>query len=243
MATRNMVYVGRDRVQIGPWKSSTAIANLIPFPAREALPVDAIHKTIDEAIGFGYNQAYTAALSPSQAEPFFTAGFTLIEELHLLRRDLAGDIELERGVTRRARRADWDDVLALDRLAFEEFWQFDRVALSDAIRATPRHRFQVIKSVPVQGYHVTGLAGLNAYLQRVAVHPDAHRKGYGTTLVNDALRWAWRNGATTAQVNTQITNEAAVSLYERRGFRLAPHRLLVLHRSFDHDPGAVAHHL
>lgn len=233
VASRNMIYVGRDRVQVSPWKSSTAVANLVPFPARDALPVDAIHQTIVEAKVFGFSSAYTAALSPSQAEPFFAAGFELHEELHLLRRTLSQQVATDRGRTRRARRSDWDDVLTLDQLAFDDFWQFDRSSLSDAIKATPRHRFQVIKSEPVHGYHVTGLAGTNSYVQRVAVHPDAQGQGYGTALVNDSLQWAFRSGATVAHVNTQIKNERAVALYERCGFALATHRLLVLTRQFD----------
>lgn len=227
-----MVTLGRDRVQMGSWKSQPNVANLIPFPAGESLPLEAVRKTAIEAQSRGYEAAYTAALTPTQAEPFFAAGFELHEELHLLRRQLTGDVGVDRGTTRRARRTDWDEVLELDSLAFEQFWQFDRNALTDAIRATPRHRFHVIKSVPVSGYHVTGLAGTNAYVQRVAVHPDAHRQGYGTTLVNDSLRWSWRCGATLSQVNTQITNHAAVALYERCGFSLAPFRLHVLHCAF-----------
>jgi len=232
MVSRNMVYVGRDRVQIGPWKSSATTANVIPFPASESLALAAVHKTVEEAMRHGFSSAYTAALTPQQAEPFFEAGFTLFEELHLLRRALSKEVAVDRSVTRKARKADWDDVLALDALAFEPFWQFDRLALADAVRATPRHRFQVIKSVPVHGYHVTGLAGASAYVQRIAVHPDSQGNGYGKALVAHSLRWAWRNGATSAQVNTQITNERAVGLYERCGFLLAPFRLMVLHRTF-----------
>ena len=230
-----MVYIGRDRVQIGPWKASGTAASLIPFPAQDRLPVEVVHKTIHKAIEHGFTAAFTAALSPSQAEPFFNAGFSLHEELHLLRRDLDSEVVVARGATRRARRADWDEILELDALAFQEFWQFDRVALADAIRATPRHRFQVIKSEHVHGYHVTGLAGINAYIQRVAVHPEAQRMGYGNALVNDSLQWAWRNGASVAQVNTQVTNERAVALYEQCGFSFASHRLLVLHHDFKRD--------
>ena len=204
----------------------------MPFPAGEALRLDSIYKTLDEAQRFGFTSAYTAALTPSQAEPFIAVGFALFEELHLLRRTITSEITIERGRTRRARRTDWPDVLTLDHLAFEDFWQFDRTHLVDAIRATPRHRFQVIKTNPLDGYHVTGLSGMNSYLQRVAVHPRAQGRGYGSVLVNDSLRWAWRNGATLAQVNTQINNERAVALYQRCGFTMAPHRLLVLHSDF-----------
>ena len=237
MTSRNMVYVGRDRVQIGPWKSSETTANLIPFPVRESLPLAAVERTVNEACLHGFTAAFTAALTPAQARPFVESGFELHEELHLLRRSLVGEHDLEKGITRRARRTDWPEVLELDQLAFDDFWQFDRDALTDAIRATPRHRFHVTKTTPVVGYHVTGLAGANAYIQRVAVHPNAQGQGYGKALVNDSLHWAMRSGATSAQVNTQITNERAVALYERCGFSLAPFRLQVLHREFsDEEP-------
>ena len=106
-----MVYVGRDRVQVGPWKVTGTTANLIPYPERDRLSVDAVHKALDEAVGRGFTSGYTAALSPSQAEPFFEAGFVLHEELHLLRRELGDEVNVTRGATRRARRIDWDEVL------------------------------------------------------------------------------------------------------------------------------------
>ena len=80
---------------------------------------------------------------------------------------------------------------------------------------------------------LSGLAASNAYLQRVAVHPEEQGQGGGRRLVDDALRWAWRNGAARAHVNTQISNERALALYERCGFVTATHRLQVLHRDID----------
>ena len=233
MAARTIVYFGRDRAQIGSWKSSPKTANLVPFPAKEQLPVLSVTRLVDAAMDRGYTSAYTAAMNPDQAEPFLSAGFAVHEELYLLRRPLDEEVDTDRSSTRRARRTDWDAVLELDALAFDDFWQFDRASLADAIKATPRHRFHVTRTTPLFGYHVTGLAGSNGYLQRIAVHPDAQRQGWGTRLVNDALRWAQRSGATIAHVNTQMVNERAVALYERCGFTLAPHRLLVLYRDFE----------
>lgn len=230
---RRMVHHGRDRVQISAWKSHDHIANLVPFPEREALSADAVAHASKAVREQGFTSTYTAALTPAQAEPFLVAGFDLVEELHLLRRVFDGEPPSERAGLRRGRRSDFDDVLALDVLAFDDFWQFDRSSLTDAMRATPRHRFQVARTTPVHGYHVTGLAGSNAYVQRVAVHPDAQGQGWGTRLVNDSLRWAWRNGATMSHVNTQITNHRAVALYERCGFISASYRLQVLHSTLD----------
>lgn len=229
--TRRIVHHGRDRVQISGWKSRDDVANLVPFPSGDRLAVDTVRRAIDSARESGYRRAYTAAMSPTQAVPFVEGGFELVEELHLLERHLDGDPSSTRGGLRRGRRLDFDAVLSFDGLAFDEFWQFDRSSLADAMRATPRSRFQVTRTTPIVGYHVTGLAGSNAYLQRVAVHPEAQGRGWGRRLVEDGLRWAWRNGAVRAHVNTQITNERALALYERCGFQSARHRLQVLHRN------------
>lgn len=224
-----MVQHGRDRVQISAWKSHEDVANLVPFPERDALSPAAVAHAVDAVREQGFTSAYTAALTPSQAVPFLHAGFGLVEELHLLRCTLHVEPASERTGLRRGRRADFEDVLELDALAFDDFWQFDRASLTDAMRATPRHRFQVSRTAPVRGYHVTGLAGTNAYVQRVAVHPEAQGQGLGTRLVMDSLRWGWRNGASLAHVNTQLTNERAVALYEKCGFVSAPYHLQVLH--------------
>jgi len=232
-----MVHHGRDRMQIAPWKSRDDIANLVPFPDGTAIDPEAINAAIETASAAGFISGYTAALLPSQAAPFIDAGFELFEELHLLRCRLSPSTipEHDRTRLRRGRRGDFADVLELDGLAFDQFWQFDRASLADSMRATPRHRFQVTRSDPVCGYHITGLAGTNAYLQRVAVHPDSQRQGWGICLVGDSMRWAHRQGARTMHVNTQLANTSAVALYERCGFELAAERLHVLHRVFGAD--------
>lgn len=231
-----MVQLGRDRVQISPWRESTSIANLVPFPAHDQLPRKMVARTMSSAIKLGYREAHTAAMSPRQAEPFLQMGFSLLEELHLLRRTLLGDLPQNNKSLRRARRGDWDDVLKLDALAFDDFWQFDRENLATAIRATPRHRFHVTRTDPVVGYHVTGLAARHGYIQRIAVHPDAEGQGWGSGLVADALTWAQRHGAQQAHVNTQLTNERALHLYQRHGFELASWRLQVLRIALPSTP-------
>ncbi len=130
---------------------------------------------------------------------------------------------------RRGRRRDRVAVLEVDHLAFSPFWRFDRAGLDDARNATPVSRFRVAtQGGTVVGYAVTGRAGPISYLQRLAVHPDAQRRGIATMLVNDALHWAARRGARTMLVNTQDQNHPAVALYERLGFRLEPDGLDVL---------------
>jgi ribosomal protein S18 acetylase RimI-like enzyme len=174
-------------------------------------------------------QAVTPALNPFEAEPFRQAGFTVHEELHLLARPITDPLPRPGHPMRRGRPWDNRRVLALDAMAFEDFWRFDSAALKEAKRATPTHRFMVATdgNRPI-GYAVTGRAGSRGYLQRLAVDPAAQGRGVGSSLVHDSLGWLQRKRADLALVNTQERNTRALALYQRLGFRRQPEGLLVL---------------
>lgn len=228
----DVVQWGTDRIRIGPWRGDALVAFITPIGGLPASGV-AIDRCLQVLTEKGYGSALTAALSAAEQEPFFDAGFTVHERLHLLRHD---DPVLPDPPTVRLRRAlpfDQAEILALDELAFDSFWRLDRTSLRDARRATPVSRYRVAGEHGVAGYAITGRAGPVGYLQRLAVHPDHQHRGVGTALVSDALWWARRRGATSMLVNTQITNEAALSLYLRMGFRLEPQGLAVLERPLD----------
>ena len=182
----------------------------------------------------GVTKAVTPALNTYEAEPFFQAGFTLHEHLHLLAKDLtvpeadddsrASDISLST-----ARRWHRSTMLSVDTQAFKGFWQFDAVSLSEALNATPQYwaRLAHIDNSTV-GYAVTGRAGDRGYLQRLAVVPEAQGQGVGSSLVNDATAWLRKRGVTAALVNTQETNTRALDLYQRLGFVRQAEGLIVL---------------
>jgi ribosomal protein S18 acetylase RimI-like enzyme len=88
----------------------------------------------------------------------------------------------------------------------------------------------VVGRSPVTGYAVSGLAGRQGYLQRLAVDPTTWGQGQGRALVLDGLHWMRRRGARRAVVNTQVGNDRALALYEALGFQLQPTGLAVLAR-------------
>lgn len=172
----------------------------------------------------------TTALGPMEQTAFREAGFVSRESLYLLRhrfddhRDLDGP-----ALIRRARRSDTATVLDIDGRCFDRFWSFDKDALNSARRATPTSRFVVaVIDGAVVGYAITGRAGNTGFLQRLGVSPDHRKRGLGSQLVNDALHWAYGNGASSMLVNTQEINTAALRLYESLGFVLDDDRLTVL---------------
>ena len=108
-----------------------------------------------------------------------------------------------------------------------------QASLRDALQATPSVRFRVgdKRDGGPASYAITGRAGRRGYLQRIAVHPDERRHGWGRALVYDALRWLRRHDARRALVNTQWENEGALALYEACAFRRLPVGLCVLNRA------------
>jgi ribosomal protein S18 acetylase RimI-like enzyme len=217
-----------------PWRGRCDVAHLV---LGERVPTDP--SVIDGCLGAlqrsGYRAVVTSAVAPADALPFVDAGFDVRERLHLLEHDL--DDLPARGVeprSRRAWRSDREGVLALDDLAFDSFWRLGESGLREALHATPSVRFRVSEAgngtVGPVAYAITGRAGRQGYLQRVAVHPDGRRHGWGRALVLDALRWLRRHDTRRALVNTQWTNDAALALYESCGFRQLPVGLCVLDR-------------
>ncbi len=207
---------------------------------RRRLNVDEVRRSVARAERLGEGgRIVTSALSPIETDSFVDAGFTLREDLILLRHGLvsiptARPIEIRNG-----RRNDTDRVLSLDRRSFDDFWTIDRHGLRSARNATPRHRYRVAlgnhpgdsaiggRPEPI-GYAITGLAGGHSYFQRLGVEPTQRRAGVGSALVIDALLWARTNGAHTMLVNTQTSNLGAASLYRSLGFVESPDRLHVL---------------
>ncbi len=176
----------------------------------------------------GVRHFVTNAMSGPEAAPFVEAGFRVRAELDLLTRPLHDPLPRSTP-TQRAR--DHAAVLALDHLAFAAD-AFDTAALDAALGATTAVRLRIVgpASAP-SGYAITGAAGRRGYVQRLAVHPDARRRGVGTALLLDGLRWARRRGAHEAVVNTNHANASARALYESHGFVNLPAGLVVLERA------------
>jgi ribosomal protein S18 acetylase RimI-like enzyme len=176
----------------------------------------------------------TAAVAASEAQAFLAVGFTVRERLHLLAHELTRlddpNAAVANTTIRRARRSDRAPALEVDSRSFDPFWRLDPAGLDEAIEATPSSRFRVVDGPSgVIGYAVSGRAGSRGFLQRLAVDPGERRRGCGSALVLDGLRWMKRRGAARAMVNTQERNTEALRLYERLGFHLQPGGLAVLH--------------
>src|SRR5437868_1957039 len=222
---------GGGWARIGPFRSGADVARLTMGTDAPPSP-SVIERCLGEVQARSYKAVVTNALGPAESAPFVDAGFAVRERLHLLAHDL-DRLPPATGSTRRARRHDYPAVLDLDATAFDGDWHLDRDGLVEALRATPVTRFRITpdSSTTLSGYAVTGRSGRNGYLQRIAVRADARNRGFGRTLIADALWWLRRRAVERALVNTQLDNTAAISLYESCGFRRLPIGLCVLGRT------------
>lgn len=229
-APADVISWGRERARTGRFRGDRDVAYLTPM-ANSPLPsADFVRRCLDTLADRGYARVVTAALSPLEQAGFLAAGFDVEQRLHLLTIDLVPllppvppGLRLRR-VPRR-RRA---DVLEVDHAAFPSFWQLDQAGLEDSLRATPAVRFRMAGGHRAAGYAICGRSGHRGFVQRLAVHPAYQGTGTGRRLLLDGLHWLAARGATSAAVNTQEGNDAALSLYLSTGFREEPVGLSVL---------------
>jgi ribosomal protein S18 acetylase RimI-like enzyme len=215
--------------RLGSWRGQTDVAYLA-IGARRPPPAEIVQRCLGQLRGHGYQSVVTNALAPAESLPFVDAGFSVRERLHLLAHDLDEIPHATHG-SRRGRASDRAGVLALDTRAFQPFWRLDDESLTSAIEATPATRYRVIEGAGRLGaYAVTGRSGRVGYLQRIAVDPDLQHRGFGRSIVADALRWLRRHRTDRALVNTQVDNEPALALYLRCGFEELPTGLCVMSR-------------
>lgn len=218
--------------RVGPWREHRDVAHLV-LSTETVAGTAAVRECLQRIRRDGYASVVTSPLTEAAAAPFLAAGFAHREQLHLLAHSLeiVPSFDPDRAPIRRAWRGDRPTVLAIDSHAFLPSWQLGAAGLREALRATPSVRFRVghhqNDPFPV-AYAVTGRAGHQGYLQRLAVHPSARGRGFGRALIDDALRWVRRGGGRRCLVNTQEDNRDALALYEGCGFERLPTGLAVL---------------
>lgn len=236
MSKLTLLTFGTEQYRIGSWRGQETTGYVAPLSPPEQLTRHGLDQAMQRLVRRGFHEVLTAALTEGEQSFFRAAGFVVHERLHLLQHDLR-DLDprpTDRAALRRIRRWHHRALLGVDARAFDAFWKLDRANLDEAIHATPATRLTGSFADGLVGYAITGFAGDHGYLQRLAVDPAHQGHGIATALVNDALSWLVRRGATAASVNTQERNTRALTLYERLGFTPVHPGLAVLRYDLRH---------
>jgi len=112
---------------------------------------------------------------------------------------------------------DLQDVAELDAAAFAPLWQNPMSSLE---RALPQANFATVAEdeLGLAGYQISTENPFGSHLARLAVRPDAQRRGIGSLIVNDLMRRAKSKNIARLTVNTQSDNLASIALYKKLSF-------------------------
>ena len=195
---------------------------------------------VDTLSRWGYDSVRTSPLAPVAATALSAVGFSTSQKLTLLERPEAGPVIVSRRlqsvrsrfpISRMPAASMVEAILRIDRAAFGEEWMMDEQTLREALHATHRARIFVSRAQGrISGFVIAGITDSYGFIQRLAVHPDFQRHGDASSLVQNSLAWIQSRGCRSTVVNTEVSNAAALSIYERNGFIPLDYNLSIMER-------------
>lgn len=191
---------------------------------------DFLGAVVDHLYELGVESIFSPALFPGATRLWRRAGFDDYASLDVMERPLLGEVPRPDGIDVRSEvQPDWDQILEIDREAFEGFWLMSRPGL---IEAHDTNKNSVLLTAPwderLAGYAIVGSQWGTAYLHRIAVRPADSGRGVGRALLEESIHWATRTGARTMVLNVRPENTRAKRVYERTGFASTGTALRVL---------------
>jgi GNAT superfamily N-acetyltransferase len=195
---------------------------------------------VDTLSRWGYDSVRTSPLAPIAATALSAVGFNTSQKLTLLERTHVGPIAVTQPLhsarprfpmSRMPSQSMIAAILRIDRAAFGQEWMMDQQTFREALHATGRARIFVSHvDGQLSGFVIAGITDSYGFIQRLAVHPDFQRRGDASSLVQNSLAWIHSRGCRSTVVNTEVSNAAALSIYERNGFVPLDYNLAVMER-------------
>ncbi len=221
-----------EGARIGPLPGDEGSARLTFLSPDRPPSQELVAHCMSRLASLAYGRSLTSAVGAATESVLAACGFQVAEEMVVLTKQLDRDqpsaVPPPGFSLRRSRRRSASGVLLLDAASFPPEWRLGGMGLREALRATPRSRMSIVHGPHPAGYAITGMGHTGGFVQRLAVSPEHRRAGIGTALLSDGLAWLHRQGAVQATVNTQSTNQVALSLYRRLGFERSSQRMAVM---------------
>lgn len=123
---------------------------------------------------------------------------------------------------RQAEVADCDELSEIHSAAFRRGWseaEFEAFLAQPRVHALISHYRGPLGRQIAAGFILYRLTVDEAEVLSVAVRPGCRRRGIGRTLLEEALRRLYREGARNIHLEVEDENEAAIGLYRRMEFR------------------------
>ena len=239
-----VIWSGATTARARPWPEVPSRAALLISGSHSPtvqLPDTSILQTwVDTLSRWGYDSVRTSPLAPVAAAALSAVGFNTSQRLTLLERPDVGAVIVCRPLrsvrprfpmSRMPTPSMVEAILRIDRAAFGDEWMMDHETFREALHATRQARIFVSRvDDALSGFVIAGITDSYGFIQRLAVHPDFQRQGEASSLVQNSLSWIHSRGCRSTVVNTEVSNAAALSIYEHNGFAPLEYNLSVMER-------------
>jgi len=120
---------------------------------------------------------------------------------------------------RRMRRSDLDQVLDLERQLFASPWS--REMFEEELEEKRHVLALVIEDrKSIAGYLIAYFVADEVHIANIGTAPGLQRRGIGERMMQNLLARARENGFTLAHLEVRRSNRAAITLYEKLGFKI-----------------------
>ena len=239
-----VIWSGATTARARPWPEVPTRAVLLiggsHSPTVQLPDTPILQSWVDTLSRWGYDSVRTSPLAPIAATALSAVGFNTSQKLTLLERLHTEPVVVTQPLrcvrprfpkSRMPAPSVVEAILRIDRAAFGDEWMMDQQTFREALHATQRARvFVSHDDGELTGFVIAGVTDSYGFIQRLAVHPDFQRHGVAGSLVQNSLSWIHSRGCRSTVVNTEVSNAAALSIYEKNGFVPLDYNLLVMER-------------
>ena len=239
-----VIWSGATTARARPWPQQPSRAALFiggsHNPTVQLPDTPILQSWVDTLSRWGYDSVRTSPLAPVAAAALSAVGFNTSQKLTLLERPDTGPVILAQPLrplrsrfpmTHMPNPSMVEAILCIDRAAFGEEWMMDHETFREALHATRRARIFVSRvEGELSGFVIAGITDSYGFIQRLAVHPDFQRRGQAALLLDNSLSWIQSRGCLSTVVNTEVSNAAALSIYQHNGFVPLEYNLSVMER-------------
>ena len=239
-----VIWSGATTARARPWPEVPNRAALLiggsHNPTVQLPDTPILQSWVDTLSRWGYDSVRTSPVAPIAATALSAVGFNTSQKLTLLERSHTVPVVVTQPLhsarprfpmSRMPSPSIVEGILRIDRVAFGDEWMMDQQTFREALHATRRARiFFSRNDGELTGFVIAGVTDSYGFIQRLAVHPDFQRHGVAGSLVQNSLSWIHSRGCRSTVVNTEVSNDAALSIYERNGFVPLDYNLLVMER-------------
>jgi len=112
---------------------------------------------------------------------------------------------------------DLDEIVAIENVSYPSPWP--KQIFEREIEAQNSYKRIIRFSGSVVAYIVTWTVHDEVHILNIAVHPDFRKIGLGEMLLRDCLGFSSERGLKLAVLEVRTSNNSAIKLYEKIGFR------------------------